>query len=214
MRVRHKPWAGEKLAQHPEYVITEPISFKGKWQESFGNDAPIHIEVGSGKGQFIVGMAAQNPDINYIGIELQTSVAVTALDKMLEAGLPNVKLLNTDGGLLSDYFEDGEIDRVYLNFSDPWPKARHEKRRLTYKSFLENYRTILKPNGAVHFKTDNMGLFEYSLGSFSQFGMVIDKVWLDLHASDFEGNIQTEYEQKFSAKGQPIYRVEAHFLAE
>ena len=156
-------------------------------------------------------MAAQNPDINYIGIELQTSVAVTALDKMLEAQLPNVKLLNTDGGLLSDYFEEGEVDRVYLNFSDPWPKARHEKRRLTYKSFLENYETIMKPNGSVHFKTDNMGLFEYSLGSFSQYGMIIDQVWLDLHASDFEGNVQTEYEEKFAAKGQPIYRVEAHF---
>lgn len=212
MRVRNKPWAAEKLAAHPNYVVTNPTELKGKWNEHFEKNQPIHIEVGSGKGQFIVGMAKMHPDINFIGIELQTSVAVMALDKILEAELPNVKLLNTDGGLISDYFEAGEIDRVFLNFSDPWPKTKHEKRRLTHRSFLENYQTILKPNGEVHFKTDNQGLFEYSLASFSQFGMVLDQIWLDLHASDFEGNVRTEYEEKFSAKGQPIYRVEAHFV--
>lgn len=213
MRVRHKPWAAEKLADYPEYAITDLIDLKGKWQSAFKNKGPLHVEVGSGKGQFIVGMAKQNPDINYIGIELQTSVAVMALDKIIEAELPNVKLLNTDGGLLSDYFEDGEVDRIYLNFSDPWPKNRHAKRRLTHENFLDTYRKILIPKGSVHFKTDNQGLFEYSLASFSQFGMVIDQVWLNLHDSDFEGNIQTEYEEKFSSKGQPIYRVEAHFLS-
>ena len=211
MRVRHKPWAAEKLASHPDYVVTNPAEWKGKWQSHFKNEGPIHIEVGTGKGQFIVGMARQNPDINYIGIELQTSVAVMALDKILEEELPNVILLNTDGGQISDYFESGEVDRVYLNFSDPWPKARHEKRRLTYRTFLTSYQQALKPKGEVHFKTDNRGLFEYSLASVSQFGMILDQVWLDLHNSDFEGNIQTEYEEKFAAKGQPIYRVEAHF---
>ncbi|APZ49169.1 tRNA (guanosine(46)-N7)-methyltransferase TrmB [Jeotgalibaca sp. PTS2502] len=211
MRVRNKPWAADKLAEHTNYVVTNPEALKGKWNDHFEKSQPIHIEVGSGKGQFIVGMAKQNPDINYIGIERQTSVAVMALDKILESELPNVKLLNTDGGLISDYFEAGEVDRVYLNFSDPWPKYKHEKRRLTYRSFLENYQTILKANGEVHFKTDNQGLFEYSLGSFSQYGMVLNQVWLDLHASDYEVNVRTEYEEKFAAKGQPIYRVEAQF---
>lgn len=214
MRVRHKPWAKDKLMEHPEYVVTDLLQWKGKWRECFGNDAPIRVEVGSGKGQFIVGMAQQNPDVNYIGIEMQTSVAVMALDKMLEAGVKNVKLLNTDGGNITDYFAPGEVDLVYLNFSDPWPKSRHEKRRLTSAPFLEGYRQVLKPGGAIHFKTDNMGLFEYSLASFSQFGMILDRVWLDLHHSDFEGNVMTEYEERFSAKGQPIYRVEAHFPTE
>ncbi|MDE1549639.1 tRNA (guanosine(46)-N7)-methyltransferase TrmB [Jeotgalibaca caeni] len=214
MRVRHKPWAADKLAEYPNYVVTDPTTLRGKWAQSFPQEGPIHIEVGSGKGQFIVGMAKQHPEINFIGIELQTSVAVMALDKIIEAELPNVKLLNTDGGLISDYFSEGEVDRVYLNFSDPWPKSRHEKRRLTSAAFLENYQQILKPNGEVHFKTDNQGLFEYSLVSFSKFGMELDQVWLDLHQSEFEGNVRTEYEEKFAAKGQRIYRVEAHFKAE
>ena len=116
-----------------------------------------------------------------------------------------------DGSELTNYFADGEIDRLYLNFSDPWPKKRHEKRRLTYKSFLDTFKQILPERGEIHFKTDNRGLFEYSLVSFSQYGMVLKGVWLDLHASDFEGNVLTEYEQKFSSKGQVIYRVEAEF---
>ncbi len=211
MRVRHKPWAADKLAKYPDFVITDAIEWQGKWNKYFGNDHPIHIEVGTGKGQFLVGMALQHPEINFVGIEQQPSIAVMALDRILEAGITNVKLLNTDGGLLSDYFSEGEIDRVYLNFSDPWPKNRHEKRRLTYKSFLETYQTILKSGGEVHFKTDNQGLFEYSLASFSQFGMTLKQVWLDLHKSDFEGNVKTIYEEKFSERGQPIYRSEAKF---
>ena len=210
MRVRHKPWAAEKLAEHPEYVVTELISQKGKWQESFKNEAPIHIEVGSGKGQFIVGMAAQNPDINYIGIELQTSVAVTALDKMLEAQLPNVKLLNTDGGLLSDYFEEGEVDRVYLNFSDPWPKDRHAKRRLTSKEFFKRYDVILAQGGIVEFKTDNNMLFDFSLEEIENTAFIVKEFTRDLHNSPMnEGNIMTEYEEKFSSMGNPINKLVA-----
>ena len=211
MRVRYKPWAADKLAEHPNLVVTEPTQLKGKWADSFKQEGPIQVEIGSGKGQFIVGMAKLHPEINYIGIEKQTSVAVMALDKILESELTNVKLLNTDGGNIDDYFEEAEVDRVYLNFSDPWPKQRHDKRRLTHRVFLKNYEEILKPEGEVHFKTDNQGLFEYSLASFSQYGMVINQVWLNLHESDFEGNIRTEYEEKFSAKGQRIYRVEAYF---
>ncbi|MFQ6862996.1 MAG: tRNA (guanosine(46)-N7)-methyltransferase TrmB [Streptococcus sp.] len=211
MRVRKRKGADEHLANHPQYVILEPEAAKGKWHELFGNDNPIHIEVGSGKGAFITGMAQQNPNINYIGIDIQLSVLSYALDKVLASGAENVKLLRVDGSSLTNYFEDGEVDMMYLNFSDPWPKSRHEKRRLTYKTFLDTYKQILPENGEIHFKTDNRGLFEYSLASFSQYGMVINKVWLDLHASDYEGNVMTEYERKFSEKGQVIYRVEAQF---
>ena len=211
MRVRKRKGAEEHLANHPQYVILEPEAAKGKWHELFGNDNPIHIEVGSGKGAFITGMAQQNPDINYIGIDIQLSVLSYALDKVLASGAENVKLLCVDGSALTNYFEDGEVDMMYLNFSDPWPKSRHEKRRLTYKTFLDTYKQILPENGEIHFKTDNRGLFEYSLASFSQYGMVLNKVWLDLHASDYEGNVMTEYERKFSEKGQVIYRVEAQF---
>ena len=211
MRVRKRKGAEEHLANHPQYVILEPEAAKGKWHELFGNDNPVHIEVGSGKGAFITGMAQQNPDINYIGIDIQLSVLSYALDKVLTSGAENVKLLRVDGSSLTNYFEDGEVDMMYLNFSDPWPKSRHEKRRLTYKTFLDTYKQILPENGEIHFKTDNRGLFEYSLASFSQYGMVLNKVWLDLHASDYEGNVMTEYERKFSEKGQVIYRVEAQF---
>lgn len=211
MRVRNRKGATELLEAHPQYVILNPADAKGRWQEIFGNDHPIHVEVGSGKGAFVSGMAKANPEINYIGIEIQKSVLSYALDKVLATDVPNIKLLWVDGSDLTDYFEDGEIDRLYLNFSDPWPKKRHEKRRLTYQSFLATYQQILPENGEIHFKTDNRGLFEYSLVSFSQYGMKLKGVWLDLHASDFEDNVLTEYEQKFANKGQVIYRVEAAF---
>ncbi|MBY5021923.1 tRNA (guanosine(46)-N7)-methyltransferase TrmB [Streptococcus suis] len=211
MRVRNRKGAPELLANNPQYVILNPEDCKGRWTEIFGNDNPIHVEVGSGKGRFVTGMAAQNPDINYIGIDIQLTVLSYALDRVLEAGLPNIKLLQVDGSSLTNYFAPAEIDRLYLNFSDPWPKKRHEKRRLTYKSFLDTYKEILPDKGEIHFKTDNRGLFEYSLASFTQYGMVLNQVWLDLHASDYEGNVMTEYEEKFSKKGQVIYRVEAQF---
>ena len=209
MRVRNRKGATELLEANPQYVVLNPEDAKGKWHEIFGNDHPIHIEVGSGKGAFITGMAKANPEINYIGIDIQKSVLSYALDKVLEADVPNIKLLWGDS--LTNYFEDGEIDQLYLNFSDPWPKKRHEKRRLTYKTFLDTFKQILPEHGEIHFKTDNRGLFEYSLVSFSQYGMTLKGVWLDLHASDFEGNVMTEYEKKFSSKGQVIYRVEAQF---
>ena len=211
MRVRNRKGATELLEANPQYVVLNPEDAKGKWHEIFGNDHPIHIEVGSGKGAFITGMAKANPEINYIGIDIQKSVLSYALDKVLEADVPNIKLLWVDGDSLTNYFEDGEIDQLYLNFSDPWPKKRHEKRRLTYKTFLDTFKQILPEQGEIHFKTDNRGLFEYSLVSFSQYGMTLKGVWLDLHASDFEGNVMTEYEKKFSSKGQVIYRVEAQF---
>ena len=211
MRLRNKPWAKDALAAHPEMVIQDPAQWKGRWHERFGNNNPIHIEIGSGKGQFVSGMARQNPNINYIGIEIQESVLVAALEKALAADVPNLQLLHVNGGQVTDYFEDGEVDQIYLNFSDPWPKKRHAKRRLTHESFLVGYEKVLPPFGELHFKTDNRGLFEYSLASFSQFGLVLKQVWLDLHQVEFPGNVMTEYEEKFSAKGHPIYRVEVIF---
>ena len=211
MRLRNKPGAKETILQHPNYILTDGSDWKGKWQERFLKAQPLHIEVGSGKGQFIVEMAKAHPEINYVGIEMQTNAIISILEKQLEEQLPNLQLLLVDGADLTDYFSDGEVDQVYLNFSDPWPKTRHEKRRLTYKTFLRTYETIAKPKAELHFKTDNQKLFEYSLASVTWYGMTLRKVWLDLHASDFEGNIMTEYEEKFSSKGQPIYRLEAIF---
>ncbi|NKC68158.1 tRNA (guanosine(46)-N7)-methyltransferase TrmB [Vagococcus fluvialis] len=211
MRLRNKPGAKETILQHPNYILTDGSDWKGKWQERFLKAQPLHIEVGSGKGQFIVEMAKAHPEINYIGIEMQTNAIISILEKQLEEQLPNLQLLLVDGADLTDYFSDGEVDQVYLNFSDPWPKTRHEKRRLTYKTFLRTYETIAKPKAELHFKTDNQKLFEYSLASVTWYGMTLKKVWLDLHTSDFEGNIMTEYEEKFSSKGQPIYRLEAIF---
>ncbi len=211
MRQRNKPWAEERIAENPQWLIPEPAQHKGMWHHEFGNNHPIHIEVGTGKGQFIIGMAQQNPDVNYIGIELSTKVIISALDKCIAANFPNLRLLRVNASDLLDFFAKGEVARIYLNFSDPWPKVRHEKRRLTSKQFLDVYKEILPEVGEIHFKTDNRGLFEYSLMSFNHYGLQLQAVFLDLHNSEFEGNIMTEYEAKFSAKGNPIYRCEVSY---
>lgn len=214
MRLRYKPWAEDFIKSHPEIVLPNPESYKGNWESVFSNDQPIHIEVGTGKGQFITGMALANPHINYIGIELYGSVLVSAMENAIEAGTPpNLKLLNVDGAKLEEFFAKGDVDRVYLNFSDPWPKTRHAKRRLTHENFLRLYENVLVNQGEIHFKTDNRGLFEYSLVSMSHYGMLLNYVSLDLHAEMPEDNIMTEYEEKFSAKGQPIYRLEAQYTS-
>ncbi|MEK4426657.1 tRNA (guanosine(46)-N7)-methyltransferase TrmB [Solibacillus sp. FSL K6-1523] len=212
MRLRHKPWAVEFIDAHTDVVIPNPEAHKTKWREVFGNDNPVHIEVGTGKGQFVLGMALQNPDINYIGIELFDSVIVCALEKVIEAEKPaNLRLLKVNGEKLEEFFEKGDVNRVYLNFSDPWPKARHAKRRLTHEGFLKLYENVLIDNGEIHFKTDNRGLFEYSLVSMNEYGMALNYVSLDLHAEMPEDNVMTEYEEKFSSLGQPIYRLECQF---
>ena len=211
MRVRKRKGAEEHLANHPQYVILEPEAAKGKWHELFGNDNPIHIEVGSGKGAFITGMAQQNPDINYIGIDIQLSVLSYALDKVLASGAENVKLLRVDGSALTNYFEDGEIDQLYLNFSDPWPKDRHAKRRLTSTTFLSRYDQILQRDGVVEFKTDNRPLFDFSLEQLQEAGWHADYVSYHLHENGpAADNIMTEYEQKFYALGNPICKFRAH----
>ncbi len=212
MRLRNKPWAAEYINEHVDVVIPNPEQYKGNWSAVFGNNNPIHIEVGTGKGQFVLGMARQNPHINYIGIELFDSVIVCALERIVEADKPkNLRLLKVNGAKLEEYFAKGDVSRVYLNFSDPWPKKRHAKRRLTHEGFLKLYENVLIDNGEIHFKTDNRGLFEYSLMSMNAYGMALNYVSLDLHANMPEDNIMTEYEEKFSAKGQPIYRLESQF---
>lgn len=211
MRLRNKPWARETIENYPQYVIASPESYKGKWHEAFEKKQPLHIEIGTGRGRFITEMAKAHPDINYIGIEVFESVIITALDRLIEADLPNLKLLNVNATDLLNYFAKNDVDRVYLNFSDPWPKTRHEKRRLTFKTFLTSYEEILVDQGEIHFKTDNQGLFEYSLRSFSEYGLLLKYISLDLHNSEFEGNIMTEYEEKFSNKGNRIYRCEVQY---
>lgn len=211
MRVRNKPWAKEKIANYPKLVIQSPVELKGKWKRQFNNNNPIHLEIGTGKGSFILEMARQNPSINFIGLERNESIIVNALDRLIETNINNLVLLNIDAKNLTEIFADGEISRIYLNFSDPWPKKRHEKRRLTYKAYLEIYKTLLTEAGEIHFKTDNQGLFEYSLESFSYYGMHLKNISLDLHNSNMKDNVMTEYEQKFSEMGNRIYRCEASF---
>lgn len=211
MRLRHKPWAKDFMVEHPDVVIFEDEKVKD-WKEIFGNENPIHVEVGTGKGQFVIGMAKANPDVNYIGIEHFDSVIVSALEKVIEADKPsNLRLIRGNGANLEELFKEGELDRLFLNFSDPWPKTRHAKRRLTHGTFLKRYENVLKKDGEIHFKTDNRKLFEYSLVSMAEYGMILKDVSLDLHAEMPEDNIMTEYEEKFSAKGQPIYRLESYF---
>ncbi|MDG0818375.1 tRNA (guanosine(46)-N7)-methyltransferase TrmB [Staphylococcus equorum] len=210
MRMRYKPWAEDYLKSHPELVDMDG-SHARHISDWFDKDQEIYIEIGSGMGQFITTLAGQNPDINFISLEREKSVVVNILDKVKELGLTNIKLICNDALELNEYFKDGEIDRIYLNFSDPWPKKRHTKRRLTYHTFLALYKQVLKEDGELHFKTDNRGLFAYSLESMSQFGMYFTKLNLNLHQEDDEDNIETEYERKFSDKGSRIYRMEAKF---
>lgn len=212
MRLRNKPWAKPLIAANPQWVITSPNEHRGKWQDRFPRKQPLYIEIGMGKGRFIIEMAQKHPEFNFIGIEMQTVATGIVLKKQLEVQLPNLQLICANGASLSEYFANSEVAGIYLNFSDPWPKKRQAKRRLTYKSFLSQYQQVLQVKGHLEFKTDNRGLFEYSLVSLNEYGMKFDKVWLDLHASpDIEQNTMTEYEEKFSAKGQPIYKIEAHF---
>ncbi|RDY66049.1 tRNA (guanosine(46)-N7)-methyltransferase TrmB [Halobacillus trueperi] len=212
MRLRNKPWADDFLRENDKVVVQQPFDMKGKWKELFDNqEQPLHLEIGSGKGQFIAGMGKQHQDVNFVGLEFVKSVIVGAVKKVLAAETTNVRMVNENAKDLRDLFEDNEVDHIYLNFSDPWPKNKHEKRRLTFHTFLEQYKAVLKEEGQVTLKTDNKGLFEYSLVSFSNFGMILEDVSVDLHADEDPLNVETEYEEKFSAKGQPIYRCTARF---
>lgn len=213
MRLKHKPWAQDALDDNPDIVIKNPESVKGEIQDRFNKAQPLHVEIGTGKGQFITGLAEQQADANFVGIELQTSVIVDVLTKILDNDIKNVQLINMNANDLEGVFEENSIDHIYLNFSDPWPKNRHEKRRLTYKTYLTMYEKLLKKDGKLTFKTDNRFLFEYSLMSFSAYGANLDDVSLNLHSDsdNYPYNIQTEYEERFSKNGNPIYLAQISF---
>ena len=194
-----------------DYVVHEEETKAGKWHEIFGNDHPIHIEVGMGKGQFIMALAKRHPENNYVGIEKYSSVLLRALEKMEreEEPLPNLVFIRMDAENIEKVFAEGEVDRIYLNFSDPWPKDRHAKRRLTSTTFFGRYNKILKKDGLVEFKTDNQDLFTFSLEEIPEAGWRLDASTRDLHHDEKlnEGNVMTEYEEKFSSMGNPICKL-------
>lgn len=208
MRLRNIPGADEAIADSP-HCIQEPMAEKGRWHLIFGNENPIHIEIGMGKGQFIMKLAKEHPDINYIGIERYSSVLLRALQKMEVEPLPNIRFLCMDASIITEVFDKEEVAKIYLNFSDPWPKERHAKRRLTSRQFFERYDKILAGNGVVEFKTDNDDLFAFSMEEVAEAGWTLDAHTFDLHHDPVlnEGNVMTEYEEKFSSLGHPIHKL-------
>lgn len=206
MRLRNVPGAREKI-DNSKYIINNYKEYKGKYNTVFSNDNPICIEIGTGKGKFIKELALLNPNINYIGIEKYDSVLVRALEKVEEEDIPNLRYISMDATEIENAFEK-EIDTIYLNFSDPWPKARHTDRRLTSKRFLQRYDNLFKGVKHIIFKTDNRKLFEFSIMSFTEYGYKIENIILDLYNDDIKDNVATEYEEKFHNKGMPIYKIE------
>lgn len=189
-----------------DYVIHNPQECRGKWHEVFGNDCPIRIEIGMGKGRFIMDLARMNPQINYVGIEKYSSVLIRGIQKLEADPLPNLYFIRMEAEEITSVFAQGEADRIYLNFSDPWPKDRHAKRRLPSREFLRRYDEILVPEGVIEFKTDNHDLFQFALEELEPAGWKILQMTEDLHhnAQMMEGNVMTEYEERFSLKGNPI----------
>ena len=210
MRLKKVKDAKERV-EASEYYVSTPSEYKGKWNEFFKNNNPIHIEIGMGKGNFVIGMAKAHKDINYIGIEMYDSVMVKAVEKLKqeEKPLKNLKLVLIDAMKIDEIFEN-EISRIYLNFSDPWPKAKHEKRRLTRKIFLEKYDKIFKGQKQIFQKTDNNDLFDFSMVSLVENGYELRNVTRDLHSENVSDNIMTEYEEKFSNAGIKINKLEAY----
>lgn len=207
MRLRNVTGSREVIAGS-RFVVHEPAAQKGKWHELFGNDRPIHIEIGMGKGRFMMGLAAANPDINYIGIEKYSTVLLRAVQKMEAQELLNLRLIRMEAEEICEVFDKGEVAKIYLNFSDPWPKDRHAKRRLPSRQFLSRYDEILAADGRIEFKTDNEALFDFALEELAPAGWKPEAVTRDLHHDGkmLAGNIMTEYEEKFSAMGNPIYK--------
>ena len=210
VRLRNIPGSREAIAES-RYVVHEEETKAGSWHEIFGNDHPIHIEIGMGKGKFIMALAKANPDINYVGIEKYSSVLIRAIEKMEqeEEPLTNLCFIRMDAENITKVFAKEEVARIYLNFSDPWPKDRHAKRRLTSKEFFARYHQILLGDGRVEFKTDNRDLFDFSVESVKEAGWNLDAVTYDLHHDEelVQGNVMTEYEERFSAMGNPIHKL-------
>ncbi len=207
MRLRNIRGSQERI-EADAHVLKEAEQNRGSWRKFYGDENPLHLEIGMGKGQFLMEMAKRHPDIHFIGIEKYSSVMIRALEKLDESPLPNIHLLRINAELLCDYFDAGEVDRIYLNFSDPWPKERHARRRLTSREYLSRYARILKPGGEIVFKTDNQALFDFSLAEARDTGWAIRMYTRDLHHSPLvKGNVMTEYEEKFVELGHPIYKM-------
>lgn len=221
MRMRRKKYLDERLEACGDYLYmieTDEKNFRTaietkeyfNFKKLFGNDNPVHMEIGCGKGQFAFEIAKRNPNINYIAVEKSANVIVPAVEKAVEAKLPNIRYIKGSAEYLPKYIPDRSIERIYLNFSCPFPKKRYANHRLTNKFFLALYDMMLAKGAEIHQKTDNIHFFEYSIEQLSDYGFTIKNISLDLHNSDFEGNIVTEYEKRFSDLGQPIYRLEAY----
>ncbi|MGN0432166.1 MAG: tRNA (guanosine(46)-N7)-methyltransferase TrmB [Lachnospiraceae bacterium] len=207
MRLRNITGSREVIGES-RFVVHEPKEQKGRWQEVFGNQNPIRIEIGMGKGKFLHTLAKQNPDVNYIGIEKYSSVLLRAIQKMEQEEVPNLLFIRMEAEEIEEVFAPGEVDRIYLNFSDPWPKDRHAKRRLPSRQFLDRYNTILKKDGRLEFKTDNRDLFDFAVAELPEAGWKTEAITYDLHNEEkmAVGNVMTEYEEKFSSMGNPIYK--------
>lgn len=202
----------DKIVSRSDYIVSNPASYKNKWYELFGNKNPIHLELGMGRGEFIINMAKAHPNINFIGLEISDDQLVKAVQKLNNQDLPNLKLINMDAREIDTIFGK-EITTIYLTFSEPWPKAHDEKKRFTHVSYLKIYDKIFKKNKHIIMKTDNKGLFQYSLESLSQYWYVFDRVSLDLHNDEnpVKGNIMTDWEKKCVQDKKPIYYVDASF---
>ncbi len=212
MRLRKKPWVAEAIREYDDIVLfSKDEAMPGRWQKIFGSEGLIHVEIGTGKGDFITEMAKRWPAVCFVGIEYEEEILYYAAKKVRELGLTNIRLLPFDSNCIRELFAPAEISRLYINFCDPWPKKRHAKRRLTDAGFLERYKIVLQKGGAIFFKTDNERLFEYSLNQFAANGWRLANISLDLHHhGNYLDNVMTEYEKKFSAQGMKIYRCEAY----
>ena len=207
MRLKNIPGARERIAES-KFVIQEPKTMKGSWRTFFENHNEIHIEVGMGKGRFMMEMAEKNPEINYLGIEMYSSVLLRAVQKMEEKELHNLRFILMDAREIEEVFDLEEVDRIYLNFSDPWPKDRHAKRRLPSRQFLQRFEQVLKKDGVIEFKTDNRDLFDFAVEETEPAGWEILEISYDLHQDEkmMKDNVMTEYEERFSSLGNPIYK--------
>ena len=203
MRLRKKHWAIPEMEKNP-YVFFNGEDYKGKWKEEFGNDNEIHIEIGAGKGAFIQELSKRNPDINYVIVEMESNAFVYACRKILEDELENVRALPINAETLTEYFDQDEVSRIYINFCNPWPKPRHHKRRLTHPRLLSVYRKILKKNSRIYMKTDDQDLFEATLEYTSENGYEIIEANKDMKLEDYPENIVTEYERKWRSQNIPI----------
>jgi len=209
MRLRRNRQGEAALPDMPGVLPADPAQWRRDWAGVFGREAPLHVEIGAGKGDFVIASAKQNPHIDFVGIERSLTILYIAAKKNQDNPLPNLRFLPVDAESIASYFSPGQIARIYLNFSDPWPKTRHADRRLTAATRLSVYATLLKPGGQLHFKTDREGFFDYSLRTLIREGWSVARITRDLARAGFEANVLTEYERRFQSLGQPICRLEA-----